>query len=254
MLVLRDQQMQAFAQNAKKQFETETVGHISRFAPRPFEILGEKTIGQIVGLGLERAEKYGFTNRGPVRFYIELMFMFGTDFDTDPQYPWAAEVLSNADPAGQTTRADQLYQRTMRYIEMAAGQNLEYEKEALYRVVGPSPASMTSSGWDATGILTFLKKIYPQKCEYLGDSVLEELVRRGISSAGEYSGSSRAAMIFAGLMFIFGHGCMKDPQFPWIANTLGREAPGDEDKRMEQLYSKTRIYLENALIALEGRA
>ena len=97
MLVIRDQQMQAFAQNAKKQFEAETVPHISRFAPRQFEILGEKTIGQIVSLGIERAEKYGFTNRGPVRFYIELMFMFGSDFDTDPQYPWAAELLGGSD-------------------------------------------------------------------------------------------------------------------------------------------------------------
>lgn len=253
MLVLRDQQMQAFAQNAKKQFEAETVRHISRFARVPFEILGENTIGRIVGLGVERAGKYGFTNRGPARFYIELMFMFGSDFDTDPQYPWAAEVLNDTGPAGQMTRAGELHQRTMRYVEMAAGRDLEYEREALYRIVGPSPVSMTSVGGGATGILTFLKKIYPEKCEYLGDSILEELVRRGISSADAFPGSSRAALLFAGLMFVFGHGCLADPQFPWIAGTLEKGADSDEVGRIEALYSKTRVYLENALIRLEGR-
>jgi len=254
MLVMRDQQMQAFVQNAKRQFEAETVGHISEFAPRQFEILGEKTVRQVVSLGIERADKYGFTNRGPVRFYIELMFMFGSGFDTDPQYPWATEVLSGLDPADQMTRADQLYQRTMRYIEMVAGQDREYERQALNRIVGPSPVALTFSGEDTSGIAPFFRKVYPQKCEYLGDSILEDLVQRGISSAGAYSRSSRAAMIFAGLMFIFGHGCLSDPQFPWIANTLEKDAPGDADGKIEQLYSKTRIYLENALKGLEGRA
>jgi hypothetical protein len=253
MLVIRDQQMQAFAQNAKRQFEAETVRHISEFAPRQFEILGEKTIRQIVSLGVERAEKYGFTNRGPVRFYTELMFMFGSDFDTDLQYAWAAELLNGTDPADQMSRADQLHQSTMRYIEMVAGQGLEYEREALNRIV-PSPVALTFSGDDTKGIAEFFNKIYPQKCEYLGDSVLEELVQRGISSSAAYSESSRAAMIFAGLMFIFGHGCLSDPQFPWIANTLEKDVPGDAESKIEQLYSKTRIYLENALKRLEGRA
>ncbi len=252
MLVMRDQQMQAFVQNAKRRFEAETVRHISRFAPTQFEILGEKTIRQIVSLGIERAEKYGFTNRGPVRFYIELMFMFGSDFDTDPQYAWAAEVLCGSDPAGQMTRADQLHQRAMRYIEMVAGQEMEYERQALNRIA-PSPVALTFSGDDTKGIAAFFSKIYPQKCEYLGDSVVEDLVQRGISSAAAYSKSSKAAMIFAGLMFIFGHGCLSDPQFPWIANTLEKDVPGDADGKIEQLYSKTRIYLENALKGLEGR-
>ncbi len=252
MLVIRDQQMQAFVQNAKRQFEAETVRHISGFAPGQFEILGEKTIRQIVSSGIERAETYGFTNRGPVRFYIELMFMFGSDFDTDPQYAWAAEVLCGSDTAGQMTRADQLHQRTVHYIEMVAGQDLEYERQALNRIV--APVSLTFSGEDTRGIPAFFRKIYPQKCEYLGDSVLEDLVQRGISSAEAYSKSLRAAMIFAGLMFIFGHGCLSDPQFPWIANTLEKDTPDDADRKIEQLYSKTLIYLENALKGLERRA
>jgi len=297
MLVIRDQQMQVFKDNAKKQFEAETIRHISRFAPKQYEILGEKTIGQIVRKGVERAEKHGFTNRGPVRFFVELMFMLGSDFDTDPQYPWVAEILGGSNqfelqrpeatdsgsepatdesdqvpheqpqagalkskpalvnsPPDQMTRAGQLYQKAMRYIEMAAGTELEYEREALYRIVGPTPVAFKFPGDDTSGISAFFRKVYPQKCDYIGDSALEELVRRGISSAAAFSRSAKAAVIFAGLMLIFGHGCLSDPQFPWIANTLEKDAPGDVNTRIEHLWSKTRIYLENALKELEGRA
>jgi hypothetical protein len=249
MLVIREEQMKVFAQSAKKQFETETVRHISEFSQRQFEILGEKTIRQIVSSGLERAEKHGFTNRGPARFYIELMFSFGSDFDTDPQYPWASELLRGQGPADQMNRADQLHQRTMHYIETVAGENLQFERDALNRIVGPVP--VTFSGTDAGDIPAFFKKIYPQKCEFLGDSVLEEIVKRGVSCAGSYSRSSKASVLFAGLIFIFGHGCLTDPLFPWIAGTLDTGPSGEE--KIERLYSKTRIYLENALIEMEGR-
>ena len=139
----------------------------------------------------------------------------------------------------------------MQYIETVAGPDFEYERQALNRIVGPAPVAMTFWGDDRIGIPALFKKIYPQKCEHLGDSVLDDLVQRGISSAGAYSESPKAATIFTGLMFIFGHACLSDPQFPWIANTLKKEAPND---KVERLYSKTRLYLQNALNGLEGRS
>jgi hypothetical protein len=145
MLVIRDEQMQAFAQNAKRQFESEMVRHISGFAPGRFEALGEKAVREMVSLGIERAEKYGFSNRGPARFYIELMFLLGSDFDTDPQYAWAAEVLGGPDPADQMTRADQLHQKTLSYIETAAGQYTEYERQAFDKIAGASSLTSTVS-------------------------------------------------------------------------------------------------------------
>jgi hypothetical protein len=251
MLTIRGEQIKVFEQNAKKSFESETVLHIAKFSPGQFAILGEETIRQIVSSGLERAEGYGFTNRGPARFYVELMFLLGSDFDTDPQYPWAAELLGGRVPSGQMNRADRLYQKTMQYIEAVAGQNFEFERDALNRVVGP--VALPFAGKDAGDIAPFFKKIYPQKCQFLGDRILEEVVRLGVSVAEAYSRSSKASLLFTGLIFIFGHGCLTDRQFPWIANTLARGAPGEEDQKIERLYSKTRTYLEHGLIELERR-
>ena len=253
MLVIRDEQIQAFALNAGNQFEAQTVRHISRFASRQFELLGEKTISQIVRLGIDLAEKHGFTNRGPARFYVELMFMFGSDFDTDPQYPWAAEVLSGEGPGDQRDRADQLYQKTMGYIEKVVGNDLEHEKEALNRIVGPSPVALAFSGAATSTISSLLREIHPRKYELIGDAPLEYLVQRGVSTSAAYPGSSKAALIFTWLMFIFGHGCLSDPQFPWIAGILETGSAGEEDEKIQRLYSRTRIFLENALIGFEGK-
>ncbi|MDR3567322.1 MAG: hypothetical protein P4L43_04765 [Syntrophobacteraceae bacterium] len=253
MLVIRDEQMQAFSFNARNRFEADTVRHISGFAPGRFAVLGEKTIGQIVNLGIALAEKHGFTNRGPARFYVELMFMFGSDFDTDPQYPWAAEALSGQESGDQVERADRLYQDMLRYREQVVGKNLEHEREALNRLVGLPPVAWALSGADTSGIASLLRKIYPEKCEFLGDAPLEYLVQRGVSLAAAYPGSSKAASIFTELMFFFGHGCLTDSQFPWIAAILERGATGDEKEKMERLYSKNRILLQNALIGVEEK-
>jgi hypothetical protein len=252
MLSIREEQMLAFSIEAKKQFEKEIVQHISEFAPKQYEILGESTIGRIVRLGIERAENYGFTDRGPARFYVEMMFMFGSDFDTDPQYPWAAEILF-AESEDQIIRADRLHAEAMKYIEMVGGPDLEYEKEALNRILALSQRGSTPSEIGAEAVPDYLRMIYPQKCEYMGDEAIDALVQLGTVSSGNYSASSKDVVVFVGLMFIFGHGCLSDPQYPWIANTLERSAPGDMPSKIGHLRAKTRIYLETALNALEGR-
>jgi hypothetical protein len=177
MLVIRDQQMQVFAESARRQFEAEMILHLSKFAPSRFETLGEKAVGETVSLGIERAEKHAFTNRGPVRFYIELMLLLGDDFDTDSRYAWAAEALadpetaeqmSQADQASQTGqmsqaaqislaaqksraeqmrranqmgRADWLHKKMIQFIETSATQEGEYDKGPLNHLPGASPVA-----------------------------------------------------------------------------------------------------------------
>ncbi len=253
MLIIRDQQMQVFSQHARSQFEAETVRHVSEFAPRQFTLLGQSPVQQLVSLGIDRSEKYGFTNRGPARLFIEMMFMFGSEFDSDPQYPWASELLSASEPSSQMTRAAELHKRVLDFLERVAGPEMEYERQALNRVVGPSPFTPSAASRSTDSISSFLKQIYPQKCEYIGETALYNLVQLGVSAAAAYPESPRAATLFTGLFFVFGHGCLSDPQFPWIANTLARMSDGNSQEVLEQLYSKTRLYLEFALDSLEGR-
>jgi hypothetical protein len=105
MLVISAQQMKALGQAALKNFEDEMVVHSKKFSPRLCEVLGDEQLREAIRRAIGRAGEYGFDLRGPVRLYIEMMFLYGSSFDTDPQYPWAAQALRSSEP--QMQRAEQ---------------------------------------------------------------------------------------------------------------------------------------------------
>src|SRR6266540_2596886 len=111
MLIIRPTQLNSFEEAALRHFEDEMVPHLAKFAPKHCQVIGEQAVRQAIRLGIGRARKFGLTNRGPVRFYIELMFMFGCDFDNDPQLDWANEVLNDTTLLDQMAKAERLYDR-----------------------------------------------------------------------------------------------------------------------------------------------
>src|SRR5436190_23145589 len=105
-MIIREQQMSAFRIAIAGTFETQMVKHLANFARAHAESIGETRLRQLVHVGIARAEEYGWTQQGPVEFYLELMVMLGADFDTDPQYPWIPEILKASQD--QMLRADRL--------------------------------------------------------------------------------------------------------------------------------------------------
>ena len=93
MLVIRQAQMEAFRRAALLAFENQMVVHSKDFAPKLCRTIDDTQLREALRRAMDRAGGHGLTNRGPIRLFIELTFHFGSTFDTDPQYPWAAEVL-----------------------------------------------------------------------------------------------------------------------------------------------------------------
>jgi uncharacterized membrane protein len=48
-------------------------------------------------------------------------------------------------------------------------------------------------------------------------------------------------------MFAFGHGCLNDPLYPWIAMTLEGDAIGDSDARTRRLERRALTWLDHVL-------
>src|SRR5262245_22002667 len=67
MLVIRPGQMDAFEQSAYQQFEDEMMAHSKEFSPRLCEVLGDEQLRVVVRSAIDRARKFGFTCRGPIR-------------------------------------------------------------------------------------------------------------------------------------------------------------------------------------------
>lgn len=241
--------MTAFETVALRQFENEMIGHLKVFAAKHCEILGVEGVRKVIRRGMERAAAHGFTNRGPLRLYLEAMFMLGSDFDTDPQLPWAARILGDRKTADQMVRADRLYGCLTDYVDQVAGPDDAFAKEALRRARRVRFEDLATAGGDREKqILARFEANYPEKCRYVGEPALRTILHRGATLGREHGVSSDAGVVLMiGLMFILGHGFAADPQFPWIALTLSNGRIEDPNRRAERLYSKSMTYLDRVL-------
>jgi len=249
MFTIRKGQITVFEKNAYTCFEDDMVEHLRSFAGKHCEVIGEKKVRETIQSGIERAKKYDLTNRGPVRFFIEMMFMFGSEFDTDPQYPWAVDILNDDTIPGQMFRAERLYDEMILYLDNVAGPKNAYSIKALQgireRILRPVALSRDTFVND---MLMEMKRIYPQKCLYTGDAPLRELIREGMRSAEIYAiQNMRGTMLFVVLMFALGHGFSDDPLFPWISKTLNDPSIPDPDQKAERVERKAATYLDNVL-------
>lgn len=218
------------------------VEHLRGFTPKYSAAMGEAGLRALIRQGVARAEGYGFTERGPVCFLIELSLMFGVRFDTDPLLPWA-EALGDRRILHQVARADCLHERVMAYVEEVAGPGYEYLLAAMRRAAQVR-FEVAPGGNFMEAVLRWLRAIYPEKCAAAGEARLRLLAQRGIVAAGErglFSDAGRA--VFIGLMFAFGHGFAEDPRFPFIAEALNDDSLKDPDARAARLYAEATRYL-----------
>lgn len=249
MLTIRPQQVEAFRHAALRGFEDDMVAHLNKFAPKHCKVIGEPAVRTVIRLGMERAEQYGFTNRGPVRFYLELMLMFGTYFDKDPQLLWASEILNDRGETDQQPRAERLHESTMKYLNGVVGAKREYYLAALRRLNTVSLEDFPICGADAEEVgLRGLKMIYPQKCEFVGEKCLRLLIQHGINLARSYSVANvRGAALFVFLAFALGYRFADDPQFPWISTVLKDATLVDHKDPTERLGRRAGAYFAGVL-------
>jgi hypothetical protein len=228
------------------------VRHLNEFSPRHCKVIGEPAVREVIRRGIENAGKYGFTNRGPVRLYIELMFMFGSGFDTDPLLGWGAEILKS-EAGTQMERAERLHTKTLEFADTTAGPGFEYAKEAFRRARQVRYEDLKVPPGDfESGCAARLRTGYPQKFDYAGEAAVRAAIREAVGKAREHSiTSGQGVVLFVTLGFAIGHAFAEDPLYPWVSGTLKNEAIGDPNKRAERLYSKTMTYLDQ-VIANQG--
>ena len=105
MLTIRAAQMDIFSQLAVEKFEGWLLLHLKKFFPGRCKALGEPQLREMIQYGIKRAEAYDVKTRRDVCKYIDLMIVFGRDFDIDDRYPWAREILSRRRNSSAKMRA-----------------------------------------------------------------------------------------------------------------------------------------------------
>lgn len=253
MLQLREEQYQSLEDAARSRFKGEMLAHLSAFSPPLAKTLGDEGLLRVIDLGLDRSAGYGFTLRGPVRLYLELMLLFGSHFDTDPQYPWCRRILSDPFGGTETTKADHLYREVVIYRQAVAGPNDRFTIAALRDLdsLCAAPLAVRSDQFEAD-LHALIAAVYPQKASFIGDDGLGRLIDLGVDSARRMDfTSTRARALFVILMFAFGHGCLDDPLYPWIHRTVQDPRIVDSAARAKRLETKARTWLGQVLDHLD---
>jgi len=248
MLIINKQQLDKMAEPGVIEFEANMLKHIKSFNPLHTGTVDDETLIELIRLGKQNAEEYGFNRVGPVRFYIELMTLLGAHFDTDPQYPWVQVVLHDSDfYPNQISQADQLHNLYMDYHKNVMGEKSEYEFAALIRIIDPEVRTKLEKDYtrNTNELINIISSIYPEKAEFLGHELLNDLINRAYQKADEYQiNFSEGKNLFVGLTFTIGHKFDNDPMYPWISNTLKKvESSEKKHQQIKRLIKKIQIYI-----------
>jgi hypothetical protein len=243
IVIVRKEQMDALELQG---LEGYLLDHLRRFARDHVEAIDRDNLRQFVRLGIRRAASFGWTKRGPVEFFLEVMVMLGSEFHTDPQYPWASSALgaSTEEMAG----ADHLHAEVMKYYDAVFGPGLCYEVDAIRRLLASDYVSdRRLSGTDEAGIHQLFEWAFPQKYAVVGRPAIGTLIGEAQEMCARIGVPETELALVAGTLFCFGHGCFSDPQYPWLVGST--QVPGA--RKEAGLYRVLKRYLQEALTNME---
>ncbi len=253
MFRIRQAQIDVFDDAQSADFETFMVEHLGRFAARHAKILGEDQVRTVIRLGVGNARKYGLTKRSPVRLFVELMFIFGSQFDSDPQLAWAGQVLNDPAIADQKEKTRQLHRLALAYHEHVIGSESVFAINALRRLNERAAELEFAARAGVTNQnLQAFEQIYPEKFARVGDVVILGMVPAAIRIRESIGADSpRSTLLILAGMFAFGHGFYDDPLYPWIAKALYDSERSGPETRLDRVLSRARIYVTHMMTHLE---
>jgi hypothetical protein len=238
-----------------ERFKQDLLRHLSGFAPELHALRGDEVFRQVIDQGVARAARYGFTNRGPLRFFLECMLSYGAEFDTDVQIRDLQESLVREHGNGQEWHADQAFAAIERFQIQTRGRHNGYAIEALNRL-DPFLDRLDALRDESleADLLDLMARVHPEKFTFVGRERLRGLMTAAREEATRFEIATAAGVgLLSGLMFALGHGVSRDPLYPWVHATLTHPPAEDAARRIERLRRKTRLYLKATLENLPAR-
>ena len=111
MLTIRAEQAALLIAAGERHTEARAMCHLKSCIAESCATMTEEDLLEIVRWGRRRSRRYGIEREYDFFRYLNLMFMFGLDFDTSPQCPWAARTLTGKGRA--SARMDLLMDHAM---------------------------------------------------------------------------------------------------------------------------------------------
>lgn len=70
--------------------------YLEKLYPKKYEVVGADNIHDMIRMGKVNAYRYNLRSEPGILLCVVLMFIMGSGFDRDPQFPWAKSILNDA--------------------------------------------------------------------------------------------------------------------------------------------------------------
>lgn len=119
VLTIRREQIRAMAAPQIERFLSRARDHVAEQFPEQHAALSAAELSDAVRHGFERASEYGLESERDLLRYQTLMFFFGRDFDRDPRFPWARQILTG--PGTPAEKTSHLQTEALRALDTGRG-------------------------------------------------------------------------------------------------------------------------------------
>lgn len=219
--------------------------------------VGKERLKNILRALAEQAKVFGFDQRGPVRFYMDMVWAFGWECEHDPQYPWIMETRKKFDNEPQLTQAEELYKQLMAWHDASWGPNWQDYKDALAKVARANlvdlPVRAHAFARDMTACL---KNLYLIRYDRNGEQPMQAAIQRGQQNAQSlfhFESATNQALVVL-VAFMRGHAFMRHPiHEAWARPEAprGDEGAFDENAVAQRLAEGFRASIRDELMSLE---
>jgi hypothetical protein len=105
-MIIRKEQLKVFSESMIENYKRRVEEHLRRSFRNECAQLTRLDIRGLIENGIVRSAKYGVVTERDVCLFIDLMFVFGLEFDTND---WASQILNDPWHTDPTQKIDYLF-------------------------------------------------------------------------------------------------------------------------------------------------
>ncbi len=107
MLVIRDDQIEAFDESMLRSFKNRMFSHLREACPEETSRMSDGELRALIQGGIDKAESYEIFEDNDLRRFLEYMLILNPDFDQDSSFPEIQEILNHEEMDG-TEKMDEI--------------------------------------------------------------------------------------------------------------------------------------------------
>lgn len=220
--------------------------YLWRRFPHHCIVLTDADTYSVIDLGIARAATHGFRKAEDVCSWIVLMIYFGSYFDEDLQYPWAALALKEAQGLDRTAAMQRLFAHMNEATDAMLGENgVNYRKALSF--VGKLDFDVIlrdQKGDLQQSLRRWMHVVFPEKSAVLSEECKVVVTASAAKWAEKYGLGERCGAIVS-LLFLLLSGSRsdQDPIRPWISGSLTATGVADPEAKTRLVYETLRSTL-----------